>query len=89
VILIDDPAGAARVVATAARVAQGVPVIIRARYLREAGELLSLGASAVVAEEVEGAVEVIERMLQTIEVPRDAIEQQLEAVRTRTQTGSA
>lgn len=89
VILIDDPAGAARVVATAARVAQGVPVIIRARYLREAGGLLSLGASAVVAEEVEGAVEVIERMLQTIEVPRDAIEQQLEAVRTRTQAGDS
>jgi CPA2 family monovalent cation:H+ antiporter-2 len=89
VILIDDPAGAARVVATAARVARGVPVIIRARYLREAGGLRSLGASAVVAEEVEGAVEVIERMLHLIEVPRDAIEQQIAAVRARTQTGSA
>jgi monovalent cation:H+ antiporter-2, CPA2 family len=88
VILIDDPAAAARVVATAARVAARVPVIMRARYLRETGGLVSLGATAVVAEEVEGAVEVIGRMLQLIEVPPDRIQARLRDVRDRTRAGS-
>jgi CPA2 family monovalent cation:H+ antiporter-2 len=85
VVLIDDPPAAARVVATAARVASAVPVIIRARYLREADALVSIGANAVVAEEVEGAIEVIGRMLRTIETPRNVIEERLRAVRDQTQ----
>jgi CPA2 family monovalent cation:H+ antiporter-2 len=86
VILIDDPPAAERVVATARRVAPSVPVIMRARYLREANALVSLGASAAVAEEVEGAVEVIGRMLRAIETPRNVIEQRLRVVREQTQS---
>ena len=86
VILIDDPAGAERVVAIAAPAAREVPVIIRARYLREAAALVSIGAHAVVAEEVEGAIEVIGRMLRAIETPRNVIEEQLRALREQTQS---
>jgi CPA2 family monovalent cation:H+ antiporter-2 len=86
VILIDDPPAAARVVATAARVASSVPVLMRTRYLREAGALVAIGANTVVAEEVEGAVEVIGRMLRAAGTPRNVIEQRLRAVRAQTQS---
>lgn len=85
VILIDDPPAAERVVATAHRVAPSVPVLMRTRYLRETEVLVAIGASAVVAEEVEGAVEVIGRMLRSIETPADVVEQRLAAVRAATQ----
>jgi CPA2 family monovalent cation:H+ antiporter-2 len=86
VILIDDPNAAERVVATAMRVAPKVPVIMRAHYLREADALVHMGAAAVVAEEVEGAVEVIGRMLRAVETPRNVIEQRLRAVREQTRS---
>jgi monovalent cation:H+ antiporter-2, CPA2 family len=85
VILIDDPSATERVVETAHRVAPGVPVLMRARYLHEVEPLSALGASDVVAEEVEGAIEVIARMLRAVDVSRNLIEEQLRAVRVRTQ----
>ena len=84
VVLIDDPPGAERVVTTARRVAPNVPVLMRGHYLRDAESLLRLGAAEVVAEEVEGAVEVIRRMLRAVEVPAPEIEARVQAVRTAT-----
>jgi CPA2 family monovalent cation:H+ antiporter-2 len=86
VILIDDPPAAERVVATATRVAAKVPIIMRTRYLRESASLVEIGANAVVAEEVEGAVEVIGRLLRAIETPRNVIEQRLRELRHQTQS---
>jgi CPA2 family monovalent cation:H+ antiporter-2 len=86
VVLIDDPIGAERVVVTANRVAPDVPVIIRAHYLREAPQLETIGASMVVAEEVEGAIEVIGRMLRAVEAPRNLIEERLRHVREQTRS---
>jgi len=85
VLLMNDPEGAIRVVDTARRVAPSVPVLMRTRYLREREALTSLGATEVVAEEVEGAVEVIARMLRGIGVPRNVIDEQVHAVRSQTQ----
>lgn len=86
VLLINDPAAAARVADTASRVAPQVPVLMRTRYLGERQELMKLGASDVVAEEVEGAVEVIARLLRWLETPRNVISERLREVRTETQT---
>ncbi|MCK6588509.1 MAG: sodium:proton exchanger, partial [Polyangiaceae bacterium] len=59
---------------------------MRTRYLLERDALFKLGARDVVAEEVEGAVEVIARILRWIEVPRNVIDDRIRSVRTETQT---
>jgi len=86
VLLMNDPPAAQRVVDTAKRVAPNVPVLMRTRYLFERDGLLKVGARDVVAEEVEGAVEVISRMLRWIEVPRNIIDESIQRVRSETQT---
>ncbi len=85
VLLMNDPSAAQRVVDTARRVAPDVPVLMRTRYLVERDGLLKIGAADVVAEEVEGAVEVIARMLRAMEVPRNVIDERIHAVRDATQ----
>src|SRR5690606_1094435 len=74
VLLINDHQAATRVVDTIHRVAPDVPVLARTHYLNERGMYFDLGARDVVAEEVEGAVEVIQRMLRWVETPRNVIE---------------
>lgn len=85
VVMINDPPAALRVVDTARRVAPDVAVFIRARYLAESDALQKIGATDVVAEEVEGAVELMARVLRSLEVPRNVIDAQVDAARTRTQ----
>lgn len=86
VLLMNDPQAAQRVVDTLKRVAPSTPILMRTRYLLERDGLMKLGAGDVVAEEVEGAVEIISRMLRTIEVPRNVIEERIRGVRSETQT---
>jgi CPA2 family monovalent cation:H+ antiporter-2 len=86
VLLMNDPQAALRVVDTARRVAPDVPVLMRTHYLRERQALVKVGAHDIVAEEVEGAVEVIARMLRRVEVPRNLIDERIRAVRSETQT---
>jgi CPA2 family monovalent cation:H+ antiporter-2 len=86
VLLMNDQQAAQRVVDMVRRVAPNVPVLMRTRYLSERAGLLKMGARDVVAEEVEGAVEVIARLLRAIEVPRNVIDQSIQAVRAETQT---
>ena len=86
VLVMNDPAAVQRVVATATRVAPHVPVLLRARYLAEKAGLLQLGAHDVVAEEVEGGLEMLSRVLRWLETPRNLIEKQLREARVATQT---
>lgn len=86
VLLMNDPLAAERVVDSLKRAAPGVGVLMRTRYIRERTRLLRLGANDVVAEEVEGAVEVIARLLRSIETPRNVIDDRLREVRADTQT---
>jgi monovalent cation:H+ antiporter-2, CPA2 family len=86
VLLINDAQAAKRVIVTAQRVAPDVPILIRARYLAERDALLQMGARDVVAEEVEGTVEVLSRLLRWLETPRNVIEESIRAVRSETQT---
>ncbi|MBK6535645.1 MAG: cation:proton antiporter [Deltaproteobacteria bacterium] len=86
VLLMNDPQAALRVVDTARRVAPRVPILMRTRHLTERDRLLGMGASDVVAEEVEGAIEVIARMLRSLELPRNVIDERIEAVRAETQS---
>jgi CPA2 family monovalent cation:H+ antiporter-2 len=86
VLLMNDQQAAQRVVDTVRRVAPNVPVLMRTRYLAERAGLMKMGARDVVAEEVEGAVEVIARLLRSIEVPRNVIEASIQSIRSETQT---
>lgn len=86
VLVMNDPSAVQRVVATATRVAPQVPVLLRARYLAEKAGLLQLGAQDVVAEEVEGGLEMLSRVLRWLETPRNLIEKQLREARVATQT---
>ena len=85
VLLMNDPAAAQRVVDTATRVAPKVPILMRTRYFAERENLLRLGAQEVVSEEVEGAVEMIARVLRRAEIPRNLIEEQINKTRSETQ----
>jgi monovalent cation:H+ antiporter-2, CPA2 family len=85
-LLMNDPAAAQRVVDTAKRVAPGVRVLMRARYLLEKQPLLDMGATDVVAEEVEGGVEILSRLLRWLDVPRNVIDDRIVEVRSSTQT---
>jgi CPA2 family monovalent cation:H+ antiporter-2 len=85
VLLMNDPLAANRVADTTRRVAPHVPVLMRTRYLADRPRLLQIGARDVVAEEVEGAVEVIARVLRWSEVPRNVIDQRIAQARADTQ----
>jgi CPA2 family monovalent cation:H+ antiporter-2 len=86
VLLMNDPHAAQRVVDTARRLAPEVPILMRTRYLTETTMLMKIGASDVVAEEVEGGMEVLARLLRSLELPRNVIDQRLGDVRSATQT---
>lgn len=86
VLLMNDPAAAVRIVDTSRRIAPDTPVLMRARYLSDRARLLEAGASDVMSEEVEGAAEVVSRLLRALEIPRNVIEEQLTALRESTQT---
>ncbi len=86
VLLMNDQQAAQRVVDTVRRIAPNVPVLMRTRYLAEREGLMKMGARDVVAEEVEGAVEVIARLLRSIEVPRNVIDETIQGIRNETQT---
>lgn len=86
VLLMSDPQAAKRVVDTASRVAPNVPILMRTRYLLERQGLLDLGARDVVAEEVEGGIEVMARLLRWLEVPRNEIQERVTSARESAQT---
>jgi CPA2 family monovalent cation:H+ antiporter-2 len=88
VLLMNDPATAQRVVDTARRMAPQVPVLTRARYLSEREYLLKIGATDVVAEELEAGVEILARLLRLLTVPRNVIESCLHEAREATQHSS-
>jgi len=86
VLLMNDPQAANRVVDTARRVAPHVPILMRTRYVLERPALLAMGARDVVAEEVEGGVEVMARLLRWLEAPRNVIDECITTARASTQT---
>jgi CPA2 family monovalent cation:H+ antiporter-2 len=86
VLLMNDPPAARRVVDTLRRIAPDVPVLMRAHYHRERDALVALGAREVVSEEVEGAMEILTRLLRSVEIPRNVIERRIAEARRDTQS---
>lgn len=81
VVLINDPDAVVRVVDSVSREAPGVTLVVRTRYMAERQKLLALGASDVIAEEVEASAEAVTRLLRRLELPRNVIEAQVRVAR--------
>lgn len=85
VVVINDPRAAIRIVDTVRQVSSQAIIFLRTRYLADCDELLQVGASDVVAEEVEGAAEILARVLRELGAPRNVIDKEVEAAREETQ----
>ena len=81
VIVIDDPAGARRIVELSRRIAPDAYILVRSRYLREVEPLRALGADEVIADELEVSIEVFSRVLARMLVPREDIKRLIGDVR--------
>lgn len=81
VVAINDAASARRVVELAKRMNPKVRVLVRTRYVREVPELIALGADDVVPEELEASVELFARALRAYDLPHEAVERSVQAIR--------
>ena len=80
-IVISDPTAVRGITETARHMAPGLHILVRTRFLGEVHALKDLGASNVIPEELETAVEIFTRVLSRYLVPRADIEQLISEVR--------
>ncbi len=80
-IVISDPTAVRGITETARRMAPAVHSLVRTRFLGEINALKELGASDVIPEELETAVEIFTRVLSRYLVPRGDIEHFVNEVR--------
>jgi len=73
VVAVSDPAATRRIVSQARRLAPGLRLIVRTRYVEEIGPLRELGADEVVPEEFETSIEIFTRVLRHYLVPEEEI----------------
>jgi CPA2 family monovalent cation:H+ antiporter-2 len=86
VVLINDPDATRRAVRVTRRLAPGVPILARTRYLGEIKPLVEAGATEVVAQEFEASMEVIAHVLRTSAIPHNVVS---ERIRHARQSGPA
>jgi CPA2 family monovalent cation:H+ antiporter-2 len=84
VVAISDFPGTKRVVATSKQLRPDLPIVVRARYLREVADFQALGADEVVPDELETSVEIFARVLKAYDLPAEAIERTVQAIRADT-----
>lgn len=80
-IVISDPAAVRGITEVARHMNPGIHILVRTRFLGEVMALKELGASDVIPEEFETAIEIFTRVLSRYLVPRGEIEQFTNAVR--------
>ncbi len=81
-IVISDPVGTRNLIKTARHMAPGLHIVARTRFFSEIPALYELGASDVIPEELEAAVEIFTRVLSRYLVPRADIERFISEVRS-------
>jgi CPA2 family monovalent cation:H+ antiporter-2 len=84
VLVLSDPDASMLAVRTARTLSANVPIIVRARYRKEADRLIALGATMAVAEEFEASLEVLTQLLSRLQVPDAAVDVLLEQFRRPT-----
>ena len=80
-IVISDPTATRVVSEIASRMNNHLHILVRTRFLGEVNSLKELGASEVIPEEFETAIEIFTRVLSQYLVPRKSIEQFTHSVR--------
>lgn len=85
-VLINDAAATTQVTDTISRIAPNVPLLIRTRFKNDRQALSALGATEIVAEEIEASIEIVARLLRRLEIPRNSIEKHLRTVRQEAET---
>ena len=80
-VAISDPLATRRIVARVRSVARDLPIIARARFVDDVDELESVGATAVVAEEYEGSIELVRQTLSHFNFHPGAIRNFADALR--------
>ena len=80
-VAISDPLATRRIVSRIRAAAPETPILARTRYVLEVDRLSAAGATAVVAEEFEGSIELVARALEIFETPTGAIARFTEALR--------
>ncbi len=73
VVTMDDPARAARTVATVKAAWPRVPILVRARDRKQAAELALAGAASAVPETVEASLQLAAQTLRLLGLPSDAV----------------
>jgi CPA2 family monovalent cation:H+ antiporter-2 len=81
VSVLSDPAASIRVARIVRQLAPAVPIVMRTRYRAEAEQLLALGATVAVAEELETSLEVLAQLLARLDVPGNLVATLLDAFR--------
>ena len=81
VVTLDDPALSMETVRTARGEWPELPIFVRARDARHAAGARAFGATGVVLETVEASLQLAGRVLETLGVPAEAVEQRLEQER--------
>lgn len=82
VVVINDPAAAARIVWLSRKLNPGIYIIVRTRFIREMDNFSALGANEVIPEEFETSVEIFSRVLRNYLVPKDEIENLIREIRS-------
>ena len=81
VVAVTDPLATRRIVALARRLNPQAPVLARTRYAREIDSLQELGATSVVAEELEAAIDLTTYVLRALGLPSGAVASFVEELR--------
>ncbi len=81
VVTMDDPARAARTVATMRQSWPGVPVLVRARDRKHATELEQAGATGTVPETVEASLQLAAQTMRLLGMPPEAVSPLIETAR--------
>jgi CPA2 family monovalent cation:H+ antiporter-2 len=81
VVVINDPAAAARIVWLSRKLNPGIYIIVRTRFLSEIENFSALGANEVIPEEFETSVEIFSRVLRNYLLPKDEIQNLISEIR--------
>jgi len=81
VVTVDDPRAAEHICATVRQAQPGLVVLARARSHAHGRQLVAAGATAVVAETLEGSLELAGRTLTALEVPSEEVDRLLGSLR--------
>jgi CPA2 family monovalent cation:H+ antiporter-2 len=82
VVTVNDSGAAERMVAAARHIQKDAIVFARAKDAAHARRLVELGAQAVVPETVEASLQLTARLLETIDLPEEAVTQRITEMRT-------